>query len=318
MSKLIGSMICGIILLNAQAGVHGREINGFDLQGGLIPVDEIHHGGPERDGIPALSQPEFVTAAEADWLAADARVLALDQNGVAKAYPVSILNWHEIVNDQIDGQALIVTYCPLCGSGMAFSARVEGRPLNFGVSGLLYNSDVLLYDRETESLWSQLMKRAVTGPLKGQVLEMLPLEHTTWQRWRSLHPNTLILSKDTGYFRNYQTDPYTGYQDSTGTYFPVTQLDPRYHPKQQTLGLEVQGHFKAYPFLELDRAGGEVSDALAGQNYRIFYDRGSRSAWVQDPGGQKIPSVTVYWFAWMAFHPESAVYVSPDPGTESR
>ncbi|MEN8177623.1 MAG: DUF3179 domain-containing protein [Pseudomonadota bacterium] len=303
-------------MLTTLGSVQGRSFNGFDLQGVLIPIDEIHHGGPDRDGIPAISEPKFVPAEDSDWLAPDARVLALELSGVAKVYPVSILNWHEIVNDQINGKSLIVTYCPLCGSGMAFSAKVESRRLNFGVSGLLYNSDVLLYDRETESLWSQLMKRAVSGPLKGKALAMLPLEHTTWARWSRLHPDTLVLSKDTGYKRRYQADPYAGYQGIAGTYFPVKQLDPRYHPKQQTLGLELEGQFKAYPLVELDKAGGEINDTLAGREVRVFYDRASHSAWAVDAKGEKIPTVTLFWFAWMAFHPESAVFVKPDHATE--
>ncbi len=314
--QLVYSLSSIVILVSAYESVQAGKDNGFDLRGALIPLEEIHHGGPDRDGIPSLSQPEFVFADEAEWVAPDARVLGIEKSGVSKAYPVSILNWHEIVNDHINGESLVVTYCPLCGSGIAFSAQLGKRTLNFGVSGLLYNSDVLLYDRETESLWSQLLRRAVSGPLKGSELQMLPLEHTTWQRWRRLHPNTLILSKATGHDRNYQTDPYAGYKDSSGTYFPVKQIDPRYHPKQQILGLEVEGHFKAYPFVELDRAGGEVIDSLAGQVYRVFYDRANRSAWVVDVTGNKIPAVSAFWFAWMAFHPESAVYLSPDHAQE--
>ncbi|WP_373509099.1 DUF3179 domain-containing (seleno)protein [Thiocapsa sp.] len=142
--------------------------NAFDLSGGLAPPDEIHVGGPPRDGIPALTDPAFVPAAQADFLAPDDRILGLTPGGEARAYPIAILNRHEIVNDGIGGRAVAVTYCPLCGTGVAFDALHTGRRVEFGVSGLLYNSDVLLYDRQTESLWSQIAKQAVTGPMKGQ------------------------------------------------------------------------------------------------------------------------------------------------------
>jgi len=293
-------------------GLWSREDNGFDLQGALIPRAEIHHGGPPRDGIPALVDPKFVRARAVTWLKPDDRILALQLDGVAKAYPIAILNWHEIVNDRIGERRLVVTYCPLCGSGMAFDARVDGAPLEFGVSGLLYNSDVLLYDRRTESLWSQLLRQAVSGPLKGHRLRMLPLQHTSWRQWRKAHPHTLVLSADTGYDRDYRRDPYAGYADAKGLYFPVDHLDPRYPPKQPTLGLELDGVFWAYPLVELEKAGGmvQVKDAQ-GRSYRVSYDADSQSAWVEDAQGKRLPSVIGYWFAWMAFHPDSRVYTAP-------
>jgi hypothetical protein len=129
-----------------------EQINGFDVSDALIPRSEIMSGGPPRDGIPALTDPAFESAAAAG-LAPDDRVLGLARNGIAKAYPLSIMTWHEIVNDRFDAEPVVVTYCPLCFTGMAFGAALDGRRHDFGVSGLLYNSDVLMYDRQTESLW---------------------------------------------------------------------------------------------------------------------------------------------------------------------
>ena len=166
--------------------------NGFDLQGSLVPAKEIRHGGPPRDGIPALDQPRFIPAASASYLKPDDRVLGMELNGIVKAYPIRILDWHEIANDDFNGQPVVVTYCPLCGTGMAFSAQIGGSRTTFGVSGLLYNSDVLLYDRQTDSLWSQLLGKAITGPLKGTELKLIPLRHTTWRAWKSEHPDTLV------------------------------------------------------------------------------------------------------------------------------
>jgi len=172
--------------------------NGFDLEDALVPVDMIQSGGPPRDGIPALSRPRFVSAKEADFLEQTDRVLGITLNGVSRAYPIKILNFHEIVNDRFSDASVVVTFCPLCGTGIVFRGSIEGVDHSFGVSGLLYNSDVLLYDQQTESLWSQIGGRAISGPRKGTPLERLPVTHTTWEDWLGRHPDTRVLSIDTG------------------------------------------------------------------------------------------------------------------------
>lgn len=186
----IGRLIFYSVFLFALTTFFGDRIvaalsshNGFDLNDALIEVDEIHHGGPAKDGIPAIDQPKFISAKEASYLSSDARILGLSLNGVSKAYPINILNYHEIVNDFLADQAVVITYCPLCGSGVGYSANINGKDTSFGVSGLLYNSDVLLYDRETESLWSQLLSQSISGVHKGTELEMLAINHTSWQAW---------------------------------------------------------------------------------------------------------------------------------------
>ena len=163
-------------------------LNGFALESPLVPIEKILSGGPPRDGIPAINKPRFINGYEAMTLKNNDRILGIVFNGVARAYPINIMNWHEIVNDQVEGTAFSVTYCPLCGSGIAFKGMTAGRPLTFGVSGLLFDSDVLLYDHQTESLWSQLKGQAINGILKGNKLSWLPLEHTTWQAWKERYP----------------------------------------------------------------------------------------------------------------------------------
>ena len=282
--------------------------NGFNLDGSLIPTAEILHGGPSRDGIPAINQPKFITAKRASFLKSSNRVLALHRNGISKAYPIAIMNWHEIVNDKLGEEAIVVTFCPLCGTGIAFSSITNNQHHIFGVSGLLYNSDVLLYDRETESLWSQLLTKAVTGPQKGSKLKLIPLEHTTWGDWRQRHPETLVLSTNTGFSRDYDRDPYSGYIDSRGIYFPVSHKDPRYHPKERVIGLEINGQFKAYPFAELSKTSGEITDTLADKNIRIHYDAANQSARASDANGNKLAGIIGFWFAWIAFHPDTEVF----------
>lgn len=307
---MIRTVVFLLLSLMAGALVAVEEgANGFRFGRALIPLDEIHHGGPPRDGIPAIDRPRFESASDAR-LADDDQILGIVVGSEARAYPIAILNWHEIVNDRIGGQPVVISYCPLCGTGVAFSAAVDDRPLDFGVSGLLYNSDVLLYDRQTESLWSQLLNRAISGPLAGSQLVMLPMLHTTWGAWKSHYPQSLVLSRKTGYRRDYARDPYAGYEDDSGLYFPVTRRDPRYHPKERVLGLEIKGAFKAYPISELSKIKGDVMDRFQGEELLVRFNARNRSMAVYDSKGELLPAVTAYWFAWYAFHPETAVYTA--------
>ena len=283
--------------------------NGFSFGQTLIPLEEIHYGGPPRDGIPAIDRPRFESA-DISRLADSDQILGIVVGSEARAYPILILNWHEIVNDTIADQPVVISYCPLCGTGVAYSALVDDRLLDFGVSGLLYNSDVLLYDRQTESLWSQLLNRAVSGPLAGSQLVMLPMQHTTWGAWKRHYPQSLVLSRETGYRRDYERDPYAGYEDDRGLYFPVTKRDPRYHPKERVLGVEINGVFKAYPISELSTVKGDVKDRFQGEDLLVRFDTKSRSMSVYDENGVLLPAVTAYWFAWYTFHPETEVYTA--------
>lgn len=310
MRRLARSVLIGV-LLNVTGNAWGLEYNGFNLSDALVPVAEIHRGGPARDGIPALDHPAFIAADQADFLAPDHRVLGLARHGIAKAYPVAILNWHEVVNDRFGAEPVVITFCPLCGTGMAFLATVGGQVLEFGVSGLLYNSDVLLYDRQTESLWSQIMSTAVTGPMKGQRLTLTPVTHTTWADWRQRHPDTRVLSPNTGYQRDYQRDPYADYVQSEQIMFPLRFKNQRFHPKETVMGVTVNGHAKAYPFSQLERATPPVMDTLDTERLRIEYDAKHRTGRVVDATGQEVPIVIGFWFAWYAFHPGTEVYTAP-------
>jgi hypothetical protein len=290
-----------------------RTLNGFDLSGALVPAAAIEAGGPPRDGIPAIDQPRFVDAARSGLTDAD-RILGLERNGVARAYPVRILNWHEIVNDRLGDEPIAVTYCPLCGTGIAFDARVGGQAASFGVSGLLYNSDVLLYDRRTESLWSQILGRAIAGPLKGTALPSVPITHTSWAAWRARHPRTEVLSTQTGFQRDYGRDPYDGYDKVPRLMFEVQHRDARLPLKAWVMGLVINGQARAYPFDWLAQkadAQGRWFDQLGGQRIRIQFDRRSRSAEAFDASGRMLASITAFWFAWVAFHPGSDLPKEP-------
>lgn len=195
--------------------------NGFDVSNATIPKSEILRGGPPRDGIPAIDEPKFLPVSKAHFLRDEDPVIGLVEKGEARAYPLRILVWHEIVNDTVGGRPITVVYCPLCGTGMVFDRRYAGEELTFGVSGLLYNSDVLMYDRQTESLWSQLKMEAVAGPQVGQKMHWLASEQMTWSAWKKRYPDSKVLSTETGYKKNYNSPPYAGYEQTESTLFPV-------------------------------------------------------------------------------------------------
>ncbi len=284
--------------------------NGFDLSNSLIDSNKILAGGPPKDGIPAIDNPVFISPRDATYLKHTDRILGIELNGISKAYPIAILNWHEIINDKIDNSSFSITYCPLCGTGVAFSSRVKDRILNFGVSGLLYNSDVLLYDRQTESLWSQIKSQAISGNLQGEKLNRLPITHTSWSKWLATHPQTKVMSDQTGFSRDYTRDPYAGYEQSRATYFQVSNKAPdNYHPKERVLGLQVNDLFKAYPFSEIDKANTALlSDNFAGQTFNIHWDNKNQQASITDSSGKEMMAIEGFWFAWFAFHPETEVF----------
>ena len=294
------------------------SLNGFSLASSSIPVEEILAGGPPRDGIAALDHPALLDSGEAPW-PDDTRVLGVSIGGVARAYPIPLLDWHELVNDELGGQPILVSYCPLCGTGMVFDRRVRPLPgaeseasgdgkRSFGVSGLLYQSDVLMYDRETESLWSQILARAVTGPSRGRALLLIRSRMDRWGAWREDHPETGVLSRRTGYQRDYERSPYAGYARSERLAFPAP-LDNRYPPKTPTLGLRLpNGEARAYPAPELIKAGGSVLEKALGVRVEVVY-HADRSAF-QVSAPEEVEVVEGFWFAWAAFHPESTVFVS--------
>ena len=284
--------------------------NGFDLSNSILPIEQILHGGPPRDGIPALSNPEMVTATQVTYLQPADRIVGVVLHGEARAYPIAILNWHEIANDEINGQRFSVTYCPLCGTAVAFDANIDGKATDFGVSGLLYNNDVLLYDRDTESLWSQILGKSVAGERVGKSLTPIPISHTTWRDWQQKHPSTLVMSDNTGYSRDYRRDPYAGYEKSRSTYFTVNNEAPdTYHPKEIVAGLAIDGVYKAYPFIELEKQGKQrFSDSVNGTKFNFDWDTNNRSISISDAAGKPVASIQGFWFAWFAFHPDTEVF----------
>lgn len=287
--------------------VAAQTKNGFDLQGSLVPAEEILRGGPPRDGIPAIDQPIFMSATQAT-LTATERVMGVHFKGIARAYPIRMLNRHEIVNDTFGQTGVVVSYCPLCGSGVVFLLPPGERENTFGVSGLLYNSDVLLYDRASESLWSQLMLQAISGQRRGETLTLLAATHTTWGEWQKRYPDTLLLSEASAPGLSYENNPYAGYESSEQLWFPVQQKSAALGTKERVLGLSINGVDKAYPYSELAQSAAEFEDRVGGKKVRLVWSEAAQSAYALDTQGQQLPSVTAYWFAWFSFHPQTLIY----------
>jgi len=186
-----------------------NEINETGEPKHIVPLDKIVSGGPPPDGIPSIDNPKFVSVAEADkFLQNSDQVVGLNINGDIRAYPLQILVWHEIVNDNIGGSLVAVTYCPLCFTNQVFNRTINGQTVEFGTSGKLYNSNLVMYDRTSKSLWSQALGEGIVGKYAGVKLERIPFDIAYWKEWKQLHPDTKVLSRDTGSTRPYGADPY--------------------------------------------------------------------------------------------------------------
>ena len=296
--------------------IYADRINGFDISNLTVDKKGLTHGGPPRDSIPSIDDPKFIRKEGASFLKPDDIVLGLIINNHALAFPRHVMNWHEIVNASIDETNFVVSYCPLCGTGIAFLSTIDGEASKFGVSGLLFNSDLVLYDRETESLWSQIETKAISGKLAGSTLTLLPLLVTTWDRWQKSNPKTLVLSNQQGFKRNYRHDPYSGYETSSHLFFDVLRAAPKeFHTKERVLGIRVGGDTKAYPFSELRKYNQSYfTDTLNGKNIIVEWDADSETASIRDAETKSLLVSTVaYWFAWYNFNPKTQIFRAKNP-----
>ncbi len=285
----------------------------------------VRHGAPGKDAIPAIDRPRFVAASNASFLADEDVVFGLVRDGQARAYPQLVLVWHEIVNDRFPSGPLSVTYCPLTGSAVAFRGTApDGRPSTFGTSGDLVNSNLLLYDRQTDSRWPQLLGQAISGPSRGRVLEQVPLDWTSWGRWRAVHPDTLVLSTRTGYLRQYGNDPYGSYNYGAShelfgyykpgqgrfLYFPLLHESGRFDEKEVMVAAEL-GPNRLAVRKSLLRERGTIQTRLGGRPAAFRYDPAldAGRAYLAGHGGaaERLVTFDVMWLGWFAFFPRAAV-----------
>lgn len=278
MSVLRSSLLLAVLLALACTAGESADLR-TNRAKALVPLDEIISGGPPPDGIPAIDRPQFIPLAEvARWLAPKEPVLALTVNGDARAYPLQILVWHEIVNDVVGGIPVAVTYCPLCNSGLVFERVVDGATLDFGTSGMLYKSDLVMYDRQSHSLWSQMEGRAIVGDRAGAQLRARPANTIGFEDWRAAHPDGKVLSRETGHHRRYGANPYEAYdQPSLGPFLFNGRPDARRPPKERVVGVAVGEARRAYPFPLLEKLR-VAHDTVGGQAIVVVYQPGTLSA----------------------------------------
>lgn len=273
---------------------------GPGLPAPLVDPGDLVSGGPPPDGIPAIDEPLFERASSVTWLDADEPVLSLQVDGEARAYPVRVMIWHEIVNDLLAGVPVAVTYCPLCNSALTFDRRVADRVLSFGTSGLLYKSDLVMYDRQTRSLWPQLEGRAVAGVLTGTELETLPTQTIAWSAFRTAHPDAWVLSQETGFLRDYGANPYVGYDDPGGDPFLFDGEVPDQLPAMaRVVGLGGATDPVAVPLERLAREG-VVTEEVGGQPVVLWFQPGLRSPLdaAQIEEGRQVGAVAVFDPRW--------------------
>lgn len=349
--KLIAGIIAAVVAAGAGAAFlsTGQQsapaiADGNQEVESLVPLDKIVSGGPPRDGIPSIDRPKFVSVDEAALQNGDL-VLGLEINDDARAYPLDILVWHEIVNDVVGDEPVAVTYCPLCFTNQVFKRTVEGEVVEFGTSGKLYNSNLVMYDRSTESYWSQALGQAITGERTGHVLERVPFDVGYWEDWKAINPDTKVLSQDTGFGRPYGADPYGSYYTSDSVYFPISNYDERLGLKEIVVGLEHDRIYRAYQLSTIEEEH-VINDDLAGMSILLashhpfmarafdrtvdgqilefvykdgkMTDSQTGSVWNFDGiavegefAGKKLerlPFDQGFWFEWAAFHPETELY----------
>jgi hypothetical protein len=316
----------------------------------IVPLDQIVSGGPPPDGIPSIDNPKFISVQEASKFLEDSElVLGLNINGDIRAYPLQILVWHEIVNDEIGSIPVAVTYCPLCFTNQVFNRTIDDgqEVVEFGTSGKLYNSNLVMYDRTSKSLWSQAMAEGIVGKYAGTKLERVPFDVAYWKEWKQLYPDSKILSRDTGSNRPYGVDPYGDYYTNSDVLFPISNRDDRLGLKEIVVGFENKGQYKAYKLQEIEDnkvindqvngksitlfssypfmiraydpiAEGQILEFTYNPKSKNFLDEQTGSEWNfegkaisgQMKGKQltRLPFDEGFWFEWVAFHPKTEIY----------
>jgi hypothetical protein len=243
----------------------------------LVDIEEIFSGGPPPDGIPAIDEPRFVATDDVGFLDDEEPVVAVELDGEARAYPLQIMTWHEIVNDTIAGVPVTVTYCPLCNTAIAYERELGDRILDFGTSGELYRSALVMYDRQTESLWSHFTADGIAGVLAGQRLDTLPAPIVSWESFRDAHPDGLVLSRETGHSRDYGRNPYPGYDDVDNPPFLFEgEVDGRLAAKERVVGIEIDDAAVAVRLDELADAG-VIDVDVAGDTLVVWHLPGTAS-----------------------------------------
>jgi hypothetical protein len=273
-------------------------------------LDDIEQGCPRRDCIPSIEDPVFESQQNADsWLNDDDLVFGLELNNVKRVYPQRILNWHEIVNDNLGGRNVAVTFCPLCGSAVTFDRAVNGQVVEFGVSGKLYNSNLIMYDRTEESYWQQETGVAISGPAgdRNEKLEFIPMSTVTWGDWKEIHNESQVLSRDTGFTRDYARYPYGTYEEDGEIYFGIQNSDDRLPVKEPGFGFTIEDNYKFYREKDI-KSLGIINDTIGEFDVTVRYNSGVVTLIKDNQESKEIIPIRTFWFAFAAFHPDTEIY----------
>lgn len=310
--NLIWGLIGLVVLLAVIAAIFlvGPETNESDnlstSYNGVEIVPDL-----TKDAIPPLTNPEYENGLnQLDWLNDDDRVIGIEVNGDARAYPLKIMSYHELVNDTIGGEEVAITYSPLCGSSLLFSRQLNEQPLEFGNTGALYEGCSVMYDTQTNSYWWQVSGQSIRGDYIDQALTILPSTVLSWSEWRSAFPLTRVLSIETGHNRNYLADPFTEYytvEDVVG--FPPSQTDDRLSGKEPVVGITVGEKHKAYAVK--DTKDKTIEENFNGQDIKIIGNKAGNSAqvfFVNGTSKKPAPATNAFWFAWFVAHQDTELY----------
>lgn len=273
--------ISNVTLLPEESPPSGAEAQfSTDFSKHTVSYSEILSGGPPKDGIPAIDDPKFVSVEEADdWIGPQEPVALFQVGDDARAYPLQVLIWHEIANDEIGGVPVSVTFCPLCNTVIAFDRRLDDKVLDFGTTGRLRFSNLVMYDRQTETWWQQATGDAIAGELVGRRLKFLPAQLISWEDFKTTYPEGKVLSRDTGYPRNYGQNPYAGYDNINSSPFLYRgpETPGQLLPMARVITVELGDEAVAYPYDVLQEIPA-VNDTVGGEPIVVFWSPGTNSA----------------------------------------
>lgn len=336
---------CSNSNLNSDSQSFNNNSNSEDW---LIPISQVKDGGPGKDGIPSIDDPNFTPATNVNFLNDNDLVVGVINGDEAKAYPHIILDWHEVVNDEINGEFITLNYCPLTGTAFGWKSITDGTKTSFGVSGLLYNANLILYDRNTDSNWSQLRLECINGELINDKPQLINVVETNWKTWKTLYPNTQVLNTQTGFNRSYGTSPYGDYATNNSRFIFNPEITNSALPnKERVYAIIDDNKSKVYQFSTF-KDGAAIKDTFNGENYLIVgnndliygfklssvydnltfeYDFTDSEVFFNDNEGNKwsvfgkaiegprtgetlteAKSVMSYWFAIAAFYPNPEIY----------
>ncbi len=339
---------CSLIISCSTSDTNNDTSNNNNSGQWLIPISEVKDGGPGKDGIPSIDNPDFTSANDVNFLNDNDLVVGVVKGNQAKAYPHIVLDWHEVVNDEIDNTFITLNYCPLTGTAFAWESISDGTKSTFGVSGLLYNANLILYDRNTDSNWSQLRLECVNGQLINSKPKLIDVVETNWKTWKTLYPDTEVLTTQTGFSRTYGTSPYGDYSVNNNRFIFTPSITNSALPNKKRIYALIDGdESKVYQFSDFN-GGNAIKDTFKSANYLIVgnedliygfelssdhenlifeYDFSDSEAFFKDNEGNKwsifgkaiegprqgesllgAKSVISYWFAIAAFYPNPEIF----------